>query len=71
MSSRVSGWSSDNRAEGRQAQGEVDVKVDFDGVEAHGRGYSTDIVEASGKAYLNAAARAAARRAAQGRPKGD
>ena len=43
--------------EGREALGEVDVKVDFKGVIIHGRGLSTDIVEASGKAYLNAVSR--------------
>jgi 2-isopropylmalate synthase len=44
--------------EGGEAQGEVDVKVDFDGVVIHGRGVSTDIVEASARAYLNAVCRA-------------
>jgi 2-isopropylmalate synthase len=44
--------------EGGEAQGEVDVKVDFNGVVIHGRGVSTDIVEASAKAYLNAVCRA-------------
>ncbi|MCK6474370.1 MAG: 2-isopropylmalate synthase [Planctomycetes bacterium] len=44
--------------EGREAQGEVDVKVDFEGNVVHGRGFSTDIVEASAKAYLNAVCRA-------------
>ena len=43
--------------EGREALGEVDVKVDFKGTVIHGRGLSTDIVEASGKAYLNAVSR--------------
>lgn len=44
--------------EGREAQGEVNVKVDFGGQVVHGRGFSTDIVEASAKAYLNAVCRA-------------
>nr|WP_273264616.1 2-isopropylmalate synthase [Flexistipes sinusarabici] len=41
---------------GKDAQGEVVVSVDFEksGNEITGRGYSTDIVEASAKAYLNA-----------------
>lgn len=43
--------------EGREALGEVDVKVEFNGNVIHGRGVSTDIVEASGKAYLNAVSR--------------
>ncbi len=41
----------------KEAQGEVDVKVEIDGVTIHGRGVSTDIIEASGKAYLNAICR--------------
>lgn len=45
-------------SEGREAQGEVNVKVDFDGQVVYGRGFSTDIVEASAKAYLNAVCRA-------------
>lgn len=41
---------------GKDAQGEVVVSVDFEnsGFEVTGRGYSTDIVEASAKAYINA-----------------
>ena len=45
----------------KEAQGEVDVKVQIDGATVHGRGVSTDIIEASGKAYLNAICRVAAR----------
>ena len=45
----------------KEAQGEVDMKVDVDGVTIHGRGISTDIIEASGKAYLNAICRGIAR----------
>jgi len=45
----------------KEAQGEVDVKVDIDGATIHGRGISTDIIEASGKAYLNAICRGIAR----------
>jgi len=58
--------------EGREAQGEVDVKVDFGGHVVHGRGISTDIVEASGMAYLNAVSRrmARARNGAPGKPTG-
>jgi len=47
--------------DGEEAQGEVDVKVEIDGVVIHGRGVSTDIIEASGKAYLNAICRASSR----------
>ena len=46
---------------GQEAQGEVDVKVEIDGVVIHGRGVSTDIIEASAKAYLSAICRATAR----------
>ena len=47
--------------EGGEAQGEVDVKAEFNGRTYSGRGVSTDIIEASAKAYLNAVCRAAAR----------
>jgi 2-isopropylmalate synthase len=39
---------------GRDAQGEVSVKLRHKGVEVTGRGTSTDIIEASAKAYVNA-----------------
>lgn len=39
---------------GKDAQGEVNVKVDYKGVSYSGRGASTDIIEASAKAYLQA-----------------
>ncbi|HVZ81660.1 MAG TPA: 2-isopropylmalate synthase [bacterium] len=39
--------------QGRDAQGEVTVTVTTNGDEAHGRGVSTDVIEASAKAYLN------------------
>ncbi|GMV79529.1 MAG: 2-isopropylmalate synthase [Planctomycetota bacterium] len=48
-------------SEGREAQGEVDIKCDFDGEVIYGRGFSTDIIEASAKAYLNAVCRAVAK----------
>ena len=46
---------------GEEAQGEVDVKVEIDGAIIHGRGVSTDIIDASAKAYLNAICRALVR----------
>jgi 2-isopropylmalate synthase len=46
---------------GEEAQGEVNMKVEIDAVVILGRGVSTDIIEASAKAYLNALCRAAAR----------
>jgi 2-isopropylmalate synthase len=39
--------------QGRDAQGEVTVTLSANGDEANGRGVSTDIIEASAKAYLN------------------
>jgi 2-isopropylmalate synthase len=54
--------------------GEVFVQVEFDGLVHGGKGASTDIVEASGRAYLNAtnkvlfARRAASNVAAAVRP---
>ena len=42
-------------SQGKDALGEVSVKVDFgDGKLVAGRGASTDIIEASARAYLNA-----------------
>jgi 2-isopropylmalate synthase len=40
--------------QGRDAMGEVSVKVDFDGAVVSGKGSSTDVIEASARAYLNA-----------------
>ena len=40
--------------QGRDAIGEVFVKVDFDGTVVVGKGSSTDVIEASARAYLNA-----------------
>ena len=56
---------------GTDAVGNVSVQVDVDGVVYSGRGVSTDVVEASARAYLNAVNRAIginARRAAQSAP---
>ena len=39
---------------GKDAIGEVSVKVDFDGTVVSGKGSSTDVIEASARAYLNA-----------------
>lgn len=39
---------------GKDAIGEVSVKVDFDGTVVSGKGASTDVIEASARAYLNA-----------------
>ena len=39
---------------GKDAQGEVSVRIEESGLTILGRGASTDIIEASAKAYLNA-----------------
>src|SRR6267143_4029908 len=39
---------------GKDAVGEVSVKVDFDGAVVSGKGASTDVIEASARAYLSA-----------------
>jgi 2-isopropylmalate synthase len=39
---------------GKDAVGEVSVKVDFDGTIVSGKGASTDVIEASARAYLSA-----------------
>src|SRR6185436_7881136 len=62
LSGKILDYQVHSVSEGREAQGEVDVKVDFNGTVIHARGYSTDIVEASAKAYLNAICRVALRR---------
>ncbi|MBI4588547.1 MAG: 2-isopropylmalate synthase [Candidatus Rokubacteria bacterium] len=43
---------------GKDAVGEVSVKVDFDGRVVTGKGASTDVIEASARAYVNALNRA-------------
>jgi 2-isopropylmalate synthase len=45
---------------GRDALGEVTVMLELDGTLASGQGVSTDILEASGRAYLRALANALA-----------
>jgi 2-isopropylmalate synthase len=39
---------------GTDAQGEVTVRIEDDGIFSQGQGSSTDIVVASAKAYINA-----------------
>ncbi len=43
---------------GKDAMGEVSVKADFDGTVVTGKGASTDVIEASARAYVNALNRA-------------
>ncbi len=47
--------------EGKDAIGEVKVTVEMDGQQLTGRGTSTDVIEASVRAYLNAVNRYVAR----------
>src|SRR5574341_1262576 len=47
---------------GKDAMGEVDLNIDVDGKIVRGRAVSTDIIEASAKAYLNAINKVAARK---------
>ena len=51
---------------GRQAIGEVSVSLEIDGRKFVGRGASTDILEASAKAYVNALNRWKAYQAVRG-----
>lgn len=51
--------------QGKDAIGEVFVKVNFDGLTVIGRASSTDIIEASAKAYVNALNKYYAHRDAQ------
>jgi 2-isopropylmalate synthase len=44
---------------GKDAMGEVNVEVDCQGITYHGKGLSTDVIEASAKAYLQALNKAA------------
>ena len=39
---------------GKDAIGEVSMKIDFDGTVVSGKGSSTDVIEASARAYLSA-----------------
>lgn len=48
---------------GLDAQGDVTINLDIDGLSVIGRGVSTDIIEASARAYLNAINRAFAAKA--------
>ncbi|MCG3178052.1 MAG: 2-isopropylmalate synthase [Phycisphaerae bacterium] len=50
---------------GRDAQGEVTVQIEESGQKMRGRAFSTDIIEASARAYINAINRLLARREAQ------
>lgn len=63
VKSRLKDYSIRSLSQGKDAMGEVRVVIDFDGEEVSGKGTSTDIIEASVKAYLDAYNRFKARKA--------
>jgi 2-isopropylmalate synthase len=54
MKGRLQDYAIRAATSGKDAVGEVSVKVDFDGTVVAGKGSSTDVIEASARAYLNA-----------------
>jgi 2-isopropylmalate synthase len=63
MKGRVLDYSLRAATSGKDAIGEVSIKIDFDGTVVSGRGSSTDVIEASARAYLSALNRAVQRAA--------
>jgi 2-isopropylmalate synthase len=61
INARLSDYSLRAISGGKDAQGEVSVKVEYKGATFTGRGTSTDIIEASAKAYLQAINKIAAK----------
>jgi 2-isopropylmalate synthase len=54
VTARLQEYSVRSVSSGKDAQGEVTVEIDVDGLIHHGKGVSTDIIEASAQAYLQA-----------------
>ncbi|MBI4638601.1 MAG: 2-isopropylmalate synthase, partial [Candidatus Rokubacteria bacterium] len=54
MKGRLQDYALRAATSGKDAIGEVSVKVDFDGTVVSGKGASTDVIEASARAYLSA-----------------
>jgi 2-isopropylmalate synthase len=54
MKGRLQDYAIRAATSGKDALGEVAVKVDFDGTVVSGKGSSTDVIEASARAYLSA-----------------
>ena len=54
MKGRLQDYALRAATSGKDAIGEVSVKVDFDGSVVSGKGASTDVIEASARAYLSA-----------------
>jgi len=59
MKGRLQDYSLRSATSGKDAIGEVAMKVDFDGTVVWGKGASTDVIEASARAYLSALNRVA------------
>jgi len=62
VSGRLTDYSVRAITGGKEAMGEVSVEVDFEGIVTRGRATSTDIIEASARAYINAINKLLARR---------
>ncbi len=54
LKGRLQDYSLRAATSGKDAVGEVSMKVDFDGTIVSGKGASTDVIEASARAYINA-----------------
>ena len=54
LKGRLQDYAIRSATSGKDAIGEVAVKVDFDGTVVSGKGSSTDVIEASARAYLSA-----------------
>jgi len=54
LKGRLLDYSLRSATSGKDAIGEVSMKIDFDGAVVSGRGSSTDVIEASARAYLSA-----------------
>ncbi len=59
---KLTGYALAAVTEGADAQGEVNIRIEQDGLTVRGKGASTDVVEASARAYLDAVNRLLARR---------
>jgi 2-isopropylmalate synthase len=54
LKGRLQDYSLRSATSGKDAIGEVSMKIDFDGTLVSGKGASTDVIEASARAYLSA-----------------
>jgi len=54
LKGRLQDYSLRSATSGKDAIGEVAMKIDFDGTVVSGKGASTDVIEASARAYLSA-----------------